>query len=388
MGLTLLALATLLVLLLLAIGIWTLIGQPIQRNRAHTEQRSSSSSLPTVARTTVPARPEATAAPAEPVTAPRLQHLLPAEAIGFAVIDLETTGFGRSARIVEIAVVRLDPAGCVVEEWETIINPGIAIPNSHIHGIDDDDARSAPMFADIAGLLAAKLHRHVLVAHNLSSFDRPILEAHFAGIDGVQLSLGDGIDTMPNPRQKLAELCASHGVELNSSDAHSALGDTRALAQVLVKGIPHVQPAQQSVAVDKNTLLARPAQNYTRAMARREPAHSGWTAVRWTLEGNQTFATTGPASMRTDTEIKQAEQYASGLGLTYRKVSTLPKRNPPDFLISTNLKLRTRKMEDAMDRGLPVLLTRDIAAAALGSTVTAWRWSGNTSPQSTSSETS
>jgi len=109
-----------------------------------------------------------------------LHELLPDGARGFAVLDLETTGNGRSCRIVEIALVRLDPQGRITEEWETFIQPGMPIPNAHIHGIDDALVAGAPSFSEKAGSLAAKLHEHVLVAHILLSFDGPILEAHFA----------------------------------------------------------------------------------------------------------------------------------------------------------------------------------------------------------------
>jgi DNA polymerase III alpha subunit (gram-positive type) len=110
---------------------------------------------------------------------------------------------------VEVALVRLNPEGKITEEWETLVHPGQPIPNAHIHGIDDALVTGAPRLAEIAGTLAAKLHEHVDVAHNLRSFDGPIPEALFAEVDGIDLSLGTGVDTMPTPRMKLVELCAT-----------------------------------------------------------------------------------------------------------------------------------------------------------------------------------
>lgn len=310
-------------------------------------------------------------APAQP---PSLPDLLPHGALGFAVLDLETTGTGRSCRIVEIALVRLDPHGLIKEEWETLVHPGIAIPNADIHGIDDELVAGAPSFAEIAGTLASKLHEHVLVAHNLRGFDGPILEAHFAEVDGIDLSLGSGVDTMPTPRVKLVDLCARHGVQLDPDVAHTALGDTRALTKALQSGMAHLVPADSAVSVGRNGLLAQPARTLTRKMVVTISAPSGWTAVSIPLEPGQLFITTGPASTKPDTEIKRAEAHGIRLGLDYRKVNSISKRNPPNFLLSTSLTLANRKMADARELQVPVVLCRDFMQARCGTSVRAWRY--------------
>ncbi|MEB3353343.1 MAG: hypothetical protein VKM34_03800 [Cyanobacteriota bacterium] len=229
----------------------------------------------------------------------RLPDLLPDGARGFAVLDLETTGIGRSCRIVEVA--------------------------------------------------------------------------HFADVDGIDLSLGSGVDTMPTPRVKLVELCARHGVVLDQAVAHTALGDTRALARALRNGMAHLKPATSAVTVRHNGLLERPARTLTRAMAAAAQPSSDWTTVTIELEPGQLFITTGPASMRTDTEIKRAEAYGIRLGVEYRKVNGIPKRNPPAFVLSTSLTLATRKMTEARELQRPVVLCSDFLQARIGSTVRAWR---------------
>ncbi len=313
-----------------------------------------------------PQRPPASSQPVP------LPELLPDGARGFAVLDLETTGTGRSCRILEIALVRLDPQGRITEEWETLVQPGVAIPNADIHGIDDALVAGAPSFAEIAGTLAAKLHEHVLVAHNLRGFDRPILEAHFAEVDGIDLSLGSGLDTMPKPRVKLVDLCARHGVQLDPDVAHTALGDTRALTKALQSGMAHLVPADSPVTVELNSLLSLPARTLTRAMAAATKAPSSWLPKTIQLEAALVFITTGPASIKADTEIKRAEAHGIRLGLEYRKVASIPKRNRPAFLLSTSLSLSNRKMSDARELGIPVVLCRDFMQTRSGSTVRAW----------------
>jgi DNA polymerase III epsilon subunit-like protein len=334
-----------------------------------------------------PAKPQQSspAAPAQPISPPApalappsLASLLPQGAKGFAVFDLETTGTAHSSRIVEIAVVKLDAQGRITEEWETLVNPGVPIPNAQIHGVSDGHVAGAPAFAEIAGLLAAKLDGHVLVAHNLRAFDLPILRAHYEAIGGVEIQLGDGVDTMPRlGARKLKDVCAQCGVDLAEADAHSAMGDTRALARAFRQGMAHVTAATAHVTVTTNALLAAPAPTLTRAMVAVPQPRTTWEPMQWMLERDQTFAASGPKSTKADSPIHRGRDALVQLGLTYKKVNAIPKRNPPDFLLTTSLELDNTKMRDARASGLPVVLLSDITTARLGSSLRAWRWRGD-----------
>ena len=90
--------------------------------------------------------------------------------------------------------------------------------------------------------------------------------------------------------------------------------------------------------------------------------------------GDVPLITTGPASTKTNTEIKRADAYGIRLGLEYCKVNAIPKRNPPAFVLSTSLTLDTRKMTEAREQGLPVVLCSDFLQARIGSSVRAWRY--------------
>ena len=72
-----------------------------------------------------------------------------------ACVDLETTG-GLAAhhRIIEVGIVLLD-RGEVVEQWSTLVNPGLRIPSAiaEFTGIDDSMVAEAPPFDEVAATL-------------------------------------------------------------------------------------------------------------------------------------------------------------------------------------------------------------------------------------------
>lgn len=157
---------------------------------------------------------------------------------GFAVLDVETTGLSPVRdRIVEIAVVRTDAVGRIVDEWSTLVNPQRSVGASHIHGIAAEDVWSAPRFGELVGELMARLAGHALVAHN-AAFDLRFLR-HECARAGVHLpeaphlcTLNASRDYLPDlSRRRLPDCCHACGVRLD--DAHSALGDARATAGLL-----------------------------------------------------------------------------------------------------------------------------------------------------------
>jgi DNA polymerase-3 subunit epsilon len=98
----------------------------------------------------------------------------------FTILDLETTGGSPFFnRIIEIGFLRVEK-GEIVDTFNTLINPGIPIPEiiTEITGIKDEDVVNAPIFDDIKEGLADSLENTILVAHN-SGFDYGFLEAEF-----------------------------------------------------------------------------------------------------------------------------------------------------------------------------------------------------------------
>ena len=156
----------------------------------------------------------------------------------FAFVDLETTGTRAAVdRITEIGIVRVDAGdGPVprIEEWSTLVDPGVPIPPAIqvLTGITDAMVASAPTFSTIAGDVAQKLAGSIFVAHN-ARFDYGFLKHAFARLERtfaakvlctVRLSrrLYPGVEG-----HGLDALIARHA--LGVCDRHRALGDARAI---------------------------------------------------------------------------------------------------------------------------------------------------------------
>jgi len=157
----------------------------------------------------------------------------------YAVVDTETTGFSPQAdRVIEIGVVALRPDGSLEGVWETLLNPHRDLGAVHVHHIHPEDVLDAPDFADVAGDLADVLRGRCFVGHNVS-FDARFIAAEYAraGLP-TTLAAADCLCTMrlsgqllPGPTKTLEACCAKTGVV--NHDAHSALGDARATAELL-----------------------------------------------------------------------------------------------------------------------------------------------------------
>ena len=97
-----------------------------------------------------------------------------------ACVDLETTG-GMAAhhRIIEVGIVLLDD-GVIVEEWNSLVQPGIRIPSNiaAFTGIDDSMVAGAPRFEDIRSEVRRRLEGRLFVAHN-ARFDYGFLRSEF-----------------------------------------------------------------------------------------------------------------------------------------------------------------------------------------------------------------
>ena len=156
-----------------------------------------------------------------------------------AFFDLETTGTDPSRdKIVEIAVVRVDPGGG--REIRTRrINPERPIPPdaTAIHGIRDEDVKDEPTFRQVARGLLDLLADADLAGFNVHRFDVPLLDREFRDC-GMDLALSGRrvVDAMTifhrkEPRDLSAAVRFFLGRE--HAGAHGAEADVLASLDVL-----------------------------------------------------------------------------------------------------------------------------------------------------------
>ena len=156
----------------------------------------------------------------------------------FSCFDFETTHLdAKKGYVIEAAVVQVTASGEWLGEWTSLINaPTTDLGRSDIHGIFPEMLYGAPTFSEIAGDLIERFSGCIPVAHN-ASFDTRFLLSEWERLGLGPLEFKP-LDTLAMARnlglpRKLSDLAEYYGVPL--VDAHQALDDTRALAQVLIK---------------------------------------------------------------------------------------------------------------------------------------------------------
>ncbi|MFJ4027456.1 exonuclease domain-containing protein [Paenarthrobacter sp. NPDC089989] len=162
----------------------------------------------------------------------------------FAVVDVETTGLFTTMhdRVAEIAVVRVDASGRIVDRWETLVNPQRDLGPQRIHRISAAEILDAPTFSEVAPALTEVLQGCIMVAHNLR-FDADFLGYELARA-GVVIPDGflQGLCTMRlahdyviGNARSLAHCCEFFSIE--NYRAHSAGDDAEAAAWLLSRYI-------------------------------------------------------------------------------------------------------------------------------------------------------
>ncbi|TIC78734.1 exonuclease domain-containing protein [Crenobacter intestini] len=154
-----------------------------------------------------------------------------------AIVDLETTG-GHLVhdRITEVGVVLVD--GDRVERYQTLVNPGRAIPPAiaELTGIRDEMVADAPPFEAIAQEIKRMLAGRLLIAHN-ARFDYCVLKNALRRA-GLPLR-ADTLCTVQLSRKLYPEhykhnldaIVARHGIEM--AERHRALADAEAVYRFL-----------------------------------------------------------------------------------------------------------------------------------------------------------
>lgn len=202
-----------------------------------------------------------------------------------AVLDLETTGFRSSDRVLEIGVVLLDRDLHREGSWHTLVQPARDIANSHVHGISASDLVHAPGFAGVAVELAEVLDGRVIVAHN-AAFDTKFLAAEYGRL-GVELPPGGEWSVctrrlartlLPGAPERLSACMDTLG--LSNEWPHHALADAEVTAELFRELV--------------SSYGADPSEARPLGIRELLAPHAVSLPGEWTL-GRET-ATTGPAS--------------------------------------------------------------------------------------------
>lgn len=173
-----------------------------------------------------------------------------------AIVDLETTGGTPTTdRITEIAIVRWAD-GRVVDEWRTLVDPGVSIPPEiqRLTGITNAMVRGQPAFEQVADEVAARLEGHLFVAHN-ARFDYGFLKNAFARAQ--RAFTADVLCTVRLSR-RLAPEDSGHGLDalierwsLPAEERHRALGDARLVARLIERWLGEYPSMIVAAAVKK-----------------------------------------------------------------------------------------------------------------------------------------
>lgn len=174
----------------------------------------------------------------------RVSHPLQLER-ALVVFDTETTGTDVNVdRIVEIALIRLEPDGTEAEH-RFLINPEVSIPDEarRVHGISNEMVAGQPTFAELAPRLLELLADADLAGFNSTRFDVPLLRNEFQrarlewNLVGVRMVDTQVIFHKKEPRDLSAAYRTFCGKE--HEGAHGALADTRATLEVLMGQLRH-----------------------------------------------------------------------------------------------------------------------------------------------------
>ncbi len=162
--------------------------------------------------------------------------------VSFAVVDVETTGGAswRGHRVIDISIVEVQN-GRIVDEYETLVNPGQPIPPMIVGltGITTEMVTGAPYFDHVAEEIDRRLRGRVFVAHNVT-FDWGFVSAELLRATGdvpdvpklctVRMSRR----LVPQLRRRNLDVVTRHfGVEIHAR--HRAYGDALATARVLLR---------------------------------------------------------------------------------------------------------------------------------------------------------
>ena len=189
-------------------------------------------------------------------------------------LDIETTGFGKTDRIIEFGAILFDSESSkVVGQLETLINPMRNVPeeSSKIHGLRSSDLSLAPTFEEIADDLSIFIGDHKIVAHN-ADFDLRFLTQEFARV-GKDIQFKDVTCTYQLTGQRLNVACEQIAFEFTH---HSAVEDAKASLAIWHN---YVIESDKAIQFDSSVQLEQTFRTISRAQVGLQPLDRNTAAL-------------------------------------------------------------------------------------------------------------
>lgn len=187
-----------------------------------------------------PAEDDGQAGPSEGAPEDAAASSTPLGELEFAVVDVETTGSTRDARVMEIACVHVAD-GRIGGKYSTLIDPGCGIPPyiRRMTGIDESMVEAAPRFDKVADVVRRALSGRVFVAHNVRFDWRFVVSemqrARAEAPSGARLcTVRFAKRVLPGLRRYGLDALIEY-YDLECRARHRAWGDALVTAEVLVR---------------------------------------------------------------------------------------------------------------------------------------------------------
>lgn len=156
-----------------------------------------------------------------------------------AIFDLEATGLNiTSDRIVEIAIIRIDPDGKKMT-YERRINPEMEISKeaTEVHGISNEDVANAPKLKDVVSEVIDFIKGCDLAGFNSNKFDLPMLAEELLRVgsdyDLSQVKHIDVQNIFHKMEQRTLSAAYQFYCDKSLENAHAAFADAEATWEVL-----------------------------------------------------------------------------------------------------------------------------------------------------------
>lgn len=175
------------------------------------------------------------------------------------LFDTETTGLEAGSRLIELAAIRTDPAGNVLDKFQRMVNPGMPLPADAlaVNRITADQLAGAPALAETMGAFLEFCSGAAFGVAHFASYDVGILTyalgmVHLP-VPSLQIictcEMAKALKETPN--NKLATLVEHHRIP-TLGDAHRAAADADAcrlyyaIAATRTKPVPKPWAAEYS----------------------------------------------------------------------------------------------------------------------------------------------